>query len=102
MKNGLALLVSPFLYIQNKSKLLQVDYSVIFTNFVALKMKCMKKMELNSYRFTSDEDPTDEQLKQIMKEVAIDVRKRAEKANQKFQEELRQLCDLKVNKPLVK
>jgi len=50
---------------------------------------------LNSYRFTSDEDPTDEQLNQIMKEVAIDVRKRAEIANKKFQEELRQLCVLK-------
>jgi len=50
---------------------------------------------LNSYRFTSDEDPTDEQLNQIMKEVAIDVRKRAESANKKFQEELRQLCMLK-------
>ena len=50
---------------------------------------------LNSYRFTSDEDPTDEQLNQIMKEVAIDVRKRAEIANKKFQEDLRQLCVLK-------
>ena len=30
---------------------------------------------LNSYRFTSDEDPTDEQLNQIMKEVAIRKKK---------------------------
>lgn len=60
----------------------------------------MEKIELNSYRFTSDEDPTDEQLKQIMKEVAIDVKIRAERANRKFQEELRQLCQLKVNQPL--
>jgi len=50
---------------------------------------------VNSYRFTSDEEPTDEQLGQIMKEVAIDVRKRAEITNKKFQEELRQLCIVK-------
>ena len=55
---------------------------------------------LNSYRFTSDEDPTDEQLNQIMKEVAIDVRKRADSANRKFQEELRQLCVLKSKQKL--
>ena len=55
---------------------------------------------LNSYRFTSDEDPTDEQLNQIMKEVAIDVRKRADSANRKFQEELRQLCILKSKQKL--
>ncbi|MFZ4725551.1 MAG: hypothetical protein ACOYMD_08895 [Paludibacter sp.] len=55
---------------------------------------------LNSYRFTSDNDPTDEQLNQIMKEVAIDVRKRAEIANRKFQEELRQLCLLKSKQKL--
>ena len=55
---------------------------------------------VDSYRFTSDEEPTDEQLTQIMKEVAIDVRKRAEIANKKFQEELRQLCILKSNQPI--
>lgn len=55
---------------------------------------------VNTYRFISDQEPTDEQLGQLMKEVAIDVRKRAEKASQKFQEELRQLCDLKVNQTL--
>jgi hypothetical protein len=44
------------------------------------------------YRFTSDNEPTDEQLGQIMKEVAIDVRKRASIANEKFQEELKKLC----------
>ncbi len=63
------------------------------------------KLELklvDSYRFTSDEEPTDEQLGQLMKEVAIDVRKRAEIANKKFQEELRLLCILKAKQPLVK
>lgn len=57
--------------------------------------KGLELKEMNSYRFTSDEEPTDEQLGQIMKEVAFDVRKRAEIANKKFQEELRQLCIIK-------
>jgi len=56
---------------------------------------------LNSYRFTSDEEPTDEQLGQIMREVSIDVRKRAEIANKKFQEDLRQLCIVK-SKEIIK
>jgi len=64
-------------------------------------MKKELKLKLvDSYRFTSDEEPTDEQLDLLMKEVAIDVRKRAEIANKKFQEELRQLCILKSKQPL--
>lgn len=64
-------------------------------------MKNGLKLKLvDSYRFASDEEPTDEQLGLLMKEVAIDVRKRAEIANKKFQEELRQLCILKSKQPL--
>ena len=55
---------------------------------------------LNSYRFTSDSEPTDEQLSQLMKEVAIEVRKKAEVASEKFTEELRQLCLLKSKQSL--
>lgn len=62
----------------------------------------MDKLKLNSYRFTSDEEPSDEQLMHIMKEVAIDAKIRAERANKKFQEELRQLYNLKQNLPFVK
>ncbi len=47
---------------------------------------------IDSYRFQSDVEPTDKQLALLMKEVAIDVRNRAEIANKKFQEDLRQLC----------
>lgn len=66
-------------------------------------MKNKLELELvDSYRFISDEEPTDEQLCQLMKEVAIDVRKRAEIANKKFQDELRQLCILKTKQPIVK
>lgn len=55
---------------------------------------------LNSYRFTSDLELTDEQLSQLMKEVAIDVRKKAVVASEKFSEELRQLCLLKSKQSL--
>jgi len=56
--------------------------------------------EEDSYRFIYDEEPTDEQLNQIMKEVAIDVRKRAKIANKKFQDELQKLCLLKSKQQL--
>ena len=34
----------------------------------------------DKYRFTSDEEPTDDQLAQLMREVAVDVRLRNAKA----------------------
>ncbi len=34
----------------------------------------MSEQELNSYRFSPDKDPTDEMLRQIMKEVAEEAR----------------------------
>lgn len=55
---------------------------------------------INSHRFTLDEETTDERLVQLMKEVAIDVRKRAEIANKRFQKELQQLCLVKSKQPL--
>lgn len=57
---------------------------------------------VDNYRFTSDEEPTDEQLGRLMKEVAIDVRKRADIATKKFQEELNQLCLLKSKQPIIR
>ncbi|NEW83323.1 MAG: hypothetical protein GZ094_13275 [Mariniphaga sp.] len=45
----------------------------------------------NSYRFTSDVEPSEKQLHIIMKEVAIEAQKRAEEANIKFQQNLIQL-----------
>jgi hypothetical protein len=76
---------------------LLVDNKYIFTTFaiVTSKYKIEMKKELevdkkDSYRFISDEEPTDEQLNQIMKEVAID----------KFQKELQQLCVLKSKQQL--
>ena len=43
------------------------------------------------YRFLSDEEPTDEQLHLLMQDVAIDVKKRALKADRQFAEQLQKL-----------
>ncbi len=48
----------------------------------------MKDME--RYNFLSDDEPTDEQLSEVMREVAEGVRKRAEETRKKLQEEIRQ------------
>lgn len=46
----------------------------------------MSEQELNSYRFMSGEDPTDDQLDAIMKAALADVRKRAKEARIKYLE----------------
>lgn len=48
----------------------------------------MTEEELNSYRLTSLEEPSDEMLAAIMKEAAEDARKRSEEATRKFFAEL--------------
>ena len=48
----------------------------------------MSEQELNSYRFTSHEEPTDEMLSQIMKEVAQEAVARQEQAMRRYQEEM--------------
>lgn len=40
----------------------------------------MSEQELNSYRFTSQQEPSDEMLAQIMREVARDAKLRHERA----------------------
>lgn len=44
----------------------------------------MSEQELNSYRFTSQQEPTDEMLEQIMKEVARDAKLRDEEATSTY------------------
>ena len=39
---------------------------------------------LDEYRFTSDTEPSDEQLSLLMKEVSKDVKERGEKAKTEF------------------
>ncbi|MDE6207536.1 MAG: hypothetical protein K2M55_06985 [Muribaculaceae bacterium] len=40
----------------------------------------MSEQEMNSYRFTSGHEPSDEMLSQLMKEVALDAKMRQEEA----------------------
>ncbi len=49
----------------------------------------MSEQELNKYRLTSMEEPTDEILSLIMKEVAAEVRAENEKVNKQLIQTLR-------------
>lgn len=46
----------------------------------------MSEQELNSYRFTSGEDPSDEQLSAIMEAALAEARHRAEEAQRRYKE----------------
>lgn len=50
----------------------------------------MSEQELNSYRLTSMEEPTDEMLSAIMRDAAEDARNSNEEADRKFFEKLRE------------
>ena len=50
----------------------------------------MSEQEINSYRFTSGQEPTDDMLKQIMKEVAHDAKMRQEQATSAYFSKMRQ------------
>jgi len=44
----------------------------------------MTEKDINSYRFTSGEEPTDEMLEQIMREVAEEARASNRKATEEY------------------
>lgn len=44
----------------------------------------MNLKELNAYRLTSTEEPTDEMLAQLMKEVAQEARQKSEAAHRRY------------------
>lgn len=48
----------------------------------------MSEAEMNSYRFNSGKEPTDEMLAQIMHEAAADAKARHQEATKKYFEEL--------------
>lgn len=58
----------------------------------------MSEQELNSYRFMSGEDPTDDQLDAIMKAALVDVRKRAKEARIKYDEQYERLYAIEHSK----
>ncbi len=50
----------------------------------------MCNTDINKYRLTSLEEPTDEMLHQIMKEVAEEVKAQNEECDRRFLEQLRE------------
>lgn len=48
----------------------------------------MSEKEMNSYRLTSMEDPTDEMLATLMKEVAEEAKRKGQEATDKFFKQL--------------
>ena len=50
----------------------------------------MSEKEMNSYRLTSLEEPTDEMLTTLMKEVAEEAKRKSEEAHKKFFQEIRE------------
>ena len=49
----------------------------------------MSGKEMNSYRLTSMEEPTDEMLSQLMKEVAEEAKRKSEEAHKRIFTDLR-------------
>lgn len=61
-------------------------------------MSIMSEKELNSYRFASGEDPTDEMLAQIMSEVSKEAKLRFQSATSTYFEELTKNAEAKQKK----
>lgn len=53
---------------------------------------------MNSYRFVSGKEPSDEMLTQLMREVADDANKRHKKATEDYFAEMRRSASLKKAK----
>lgn len=49
----------------------------------------MDKQDINSYRLTSMEEPTDEMLSQIMREAAEEAKRKGEEAHKHYFEQLK-------------
>ncbi len=54
----------------------------------------MSEQEMNSYRFTSGQEPSDEMLAQLMKEVAHDAKERQEQATSAYFSEMRREAEV--------
>ena len=58
----------------------------------------MSDQEMNSYRFTSGQEPSDEMLAKLMKEVALDAKVRQEQATAAYFSEMRRNVEAKKAK----
>lgn len=65
---------------------------------VILKKKGMSEQEMNSYRFTSGQEPSDEMLSQVMKEVAVDAKERQERVTEEYFSVMRRNAEAKKAK----
>lgn len=54
----------------------------------------MSEQEINSYRFISGNEPSDEMLAQLMKEVAHDAKIRQEQATNAYFSEMRREAEI--------
>lgn len=54
----------------------------------------MSEQEMNSYRFISGNEPSDEMLAQLMKEVAYDAKIRQEQATNAYFSEMRREAEI--------
>ena len=57
-------------------------------------MKAMSEKEINAYRLTSMEEPTDEMLAYIMREVAEEARESNKEALDKFFKEISEMYQM--------
>lgn len=58
----------------------------------------MSEQEMNSYRFTSGQEPSDEMLSQLMKEVAHDAKERQERVTEEYFSVMRRNAEAKKAK----
>lgn len=58
----------------------------------------MSEKEMNSYRFTSGQEPSEEMLAQLMKEVAHDAKERQAQATATYFSEMRKNAEAKKAK----
>ena len=54
----------------------------------------MSEQKMNSYRFISGQEPSDEMLEQLMKEVAHDAKVRQEQATAAYFSEMRREAEI--------
>ena len=65
-----------------------LDYEKNVLLQVQQQQKAMSEKEINAYRLTSLEEPTDEMLAYIMREVAEEAKQSNEEALEKFFDEI--------------
>ena len=58
----------------------------------------MSEQEINSYRLTSLEEPSDEMLSYIMHEAATEANKKYDIALERFFDEIQEMCEQYGNK----